>query len=213
LLAARSGAPLVAMRAGAPSEASAEGPALATPLWGAILQHTEVAQGFGPGAASRYAASLAGLRRQAEGVTVVIVERFERLPPGFHELQFSLVFLLVELGHPRGEPLLARLIDSKDPPAEPHSHHMRMPSTMRLRLVAIDGLHKLATAGSPGARRALFGALDHPDRSTRLAAARTLSRGYPNDVEIQSELRARVRRDERFTIDGTEKAYSRPPGT
>jgi hypothetical protein len=214
LVGVRSGpAPHAATAVGAAAKPAAENPIPATPLWGSILHHTQVAQGLGPGAGSRYAASLARLQPQAEAVTAAIVERFERLPPELHGLQHSLAFLLVELGHPHGEALLARLVAVKDPPStEPPSHHMMMTPTQRLRLIAIDGLYKLATAGSAGARRGLFSALDHPDRSTRLAAARTLFHGFPTDAEIQATLRARVRPDERFTINGHEKPSGRPGG-
>jgi hypothetical protein len=190
-----------------------EAPFPATALWNAILQHAQLAQAFGPGARARYASSLAALRPQAETVTAAIVERFDGLPAGLQELRFSLVFLLVELAHPRSEPLLARLAAAQDPPVtEPHSHHSAMSPSRRLRLVALNGLQRLTRAGSEGARRALLGALDHPDRQTRLTAARTLFLGNPNDAQIQAELRVRVRANERFAIDGSEKVYSQPQG-
>jgi hypothetical protein len=205
-------------RAVAPS-ASAAGPSLesdglpASALGNDIRAYLQLARVIGPGARTNSERALARLKPQAGPVTDAVVAAFDRLPVKAHRARSSLVSLLTYLEHPGAEPLLGRIAESqaRARSEEAESHATAADPEVLLRMTAVRGLVQLATAGSATAKETLLRVVGHPDVSTRYAAARGLFRAFPHDTGLQQALAARVRPDERFLIDGTERVMERPP--
>jgi hypothetical protein len=173
--------------------------------WPRIEEHLRIATGVGPGARKAYVRSLAELREDARAVSAEIVARYDQISGPSTGLRFALLFLLGELDQPEGEGLLTRVASTPGVPPAPEHHEVPDPD-QQLRLVAIRGLGRRLGTGSEAARSALFALVRHPDRSTRLAAARTLVDGFPGDTEVVDALAALLPPSERFVIDGTEGA-------
>jgi hypothetical protein len=168
-----------------------------TPVGRLLNRHFSLMYGYGPDAQTRYEASLAELRAHAPEAIRSHVAVYGNEPESIDTQQrrWSLVAMLADLGHDQAlAPLRAIAYSPVNAAitAIQGDHHFRpMQYEDMIRMRAVDGIGRIASAGNSAATGTLFDlVMNGPESTRRYAAVHYLAGG--NREERLATLRANL---------------------
>ena len=148
-----------------------------------------------------YRDKLDELRGKARYAIPAIAREYNALPTDKQQERFALVHLLAEMVHPDALPELERIAAPEALAAQPTgpADELRLQHEAIVRMMAVEGIGRLAATGQAEAREALLRLVRHPTFSVRREAVQQyLQSGGPEALE---KLQALLPKKERFLLN------------
>jgi hypothetical protein len=154
----------------------------------------------GDEAEARYQQALAAVRQAGSDAIDAVVGEFRATDDGDVVNRWALVQLLSDLQDPRSIDVLGRIVGLPLPEdRSPDPHGSVAARELVVRTTAVEGIARLAAAGSTAAQDALLENVSHPVRSVRIAAI--LACVEQGGEKARQELQSRVAESERWLLD------------